>query len=384
MKLPMRPAFGPATCSDGHYAWQTKDGEAGSVTLKFDVPRDGSTSSSAASRETPPRRRGCSRSTRGKKAAPRAERAGIRVGMGDMAGGRRTEEGNARRIELSSSRRGAAVDVVMVTTDPAWTPARFGTANEVAAARGTSSAPIPCSSSSPPAVTFYGMATFEGPLLAIKSVNALGHYTDWIIGHVHAGTLGWNGFMAAGMIYWLLPRLWSKPLYSTSLANLHFWLGTVGILLYVAAMWTSGITQGADAQRHHRPRHRPRVSQLSRYAQHHPPAHAHARDRRRALSHRLVPSRLQLLADRPRRASRSTAPSRFSPTTHPARRRRLGVLGTFFNRPHAVRGPRHRLRHVWMLGTDLVSVAGLVGALVCFVAGYALTRVPRPGLGRLV
>jgi cytochrome c oxidase cbb3-type subunit I/II len=94
------------------------------------------------------------------------------------------------------------------------------------------------------AVTFYGMATFEGPLLSIKSVNALGHYTDWIIGHVHAGALGWNGFMAAGMIYWLLPRLWSKPLHSTALANLHFWLGTVGILLYVAAMWTSGITQG--------------------------------------------------------------------------------------------------------------------------------------------
>jgi cytochrome c oxidase cbb3-type subunit I/II len=94
------------------------------------------------------------------------------------------------------------------------------------------------------AVTFYGMATFEGPLLAIKSVNALAHYTDWIIGHVHVGTLGWNGFMAAGMIYWLLPRLWNKPLHSVSLANVHFWLGTVGILLYVSAMWTSGITQG--------------------------------------------------------------------------------------------------------------------------------------------
>jgi cytochrome c oxidase cbb3-type subunit I/II len=88
------------------------------------------------------------------------------------------------------------------------------------------------------------MVTFEGPLLAIRSVNALAHYTDWIIGHVHVGTLGWNGFMAAGMIYWLLPRLWSKPLYSTALANLHFWIGLVGILLYVSAMWTSGITQG--------------------------------------------------------------------------------------------------------------------------------------------
>ncbi len=94
------------------------------------------------------------------------------------------------------------------------------------------------------AVTFYGMATFEGPLLSMKSVNALAHYTDWIIGHVHSGAPGWNGCMAAGMIYWLVPRLWSKPLHSQSLANLHFWIGTVGILLHVAAMWTSGITQG--------------------------------------------------------------------------------------------------------------------------------------------
>jgi cytochrome c oxidase cbb3-type subunit I/II len=93
-------------------------------------------------------------------------------------------------------------------------------------------------------VTFYGMATFEGPLLSIKSVNALGHYTDWIIAHVHAGALGWNGFMAAGMFYWLVPRLWDRPLHSVAWANLHFWLGLVGILLYVAAMWASGITQG--------------------------------------------------------------------------------------------------------------------------------------------
>jgi cytochrome c oxidase cbb3-type subunit I/II len=93
-------------------------------------------------------------------------------------------------------------------------------------------------------VTFYGMATFEGPLLSIKAVNALGHYTDWIIGHVHGGALGWNGFMAAGMFYWLVPRLWNKPLHSQSLANIHFWLGTIGILFYMGAMWASGITQG--------------------------------------------------------------------------------------------------------------------------------------------
>ncbi len=93
-------------------------------------------------------------------------------------------------------------------------------------------------------VTFYGMSTFEGPLLAIPSVNALAHYTDWIIAHVHGGTLGWNGFMAAGMFYWLAPRLWNTKLYSTSLANLHFWIGMVGVLLYVGSMWVSGITQG--------------------------------------------------------------------------------------------------------------------------------------------
>ncbi len=93
-------------------------------------------------------------------------------------------------------------------------------------------------------VTFYGMATFEGPLLSIKSVNALSHYTDWTIGHVHSGTLGWNGFMAAGLFYWLAPRLWNTRLHSVAAANMHFWLGLFGILLYVAAMWVSGPTQG--------------------------------------------------------------------------------------------------------------------------------------------
>ncbi|MGJ8649767.1 MAG: cytochrome-c oxidase, cbb3-type subunit I [Opitutaceae bacterium] len=94
------------------------------------------------------------------------------------------------------------------------------------------------------AVTFYGMCTFEGPLLSIKAVNALSHYTDWTVGHVHSGTLGWNGFLAAGMFYWLAPRLWKTKLYSVPMANAHFWLGMVGILLYVASMWVAGITQG--------------------------------------------------------------------------------------------------------------------------------------------
>ncbi len=93
-------------------------------------------------------------------------------------------------------------------------------------------------------VTFYGMATFEGPLLSIRAVSALGHYTDWIIGHAHAGALGWNGFMAAGMFYYLVPRLFGTKLYSQKAANLHFYVGTIGILMYVVAMWVSGITQG--------------------------------------------------------------------------------------------------------------------------------------------
>src|SRR6187431_1743486 len=92
-------------------------------------------------------------------------------------------------------------------------------------------------------ITFYGMATLEGPMLSIRSVNALSHYTDWTIGHVHAGALGWNGFMAAGMFYWLAPRLWKTKLWSPAMANMHFWVGLVGILLYVASMWSAGIMQ---------------------------------------------------------------------------------------------------------------------------------------------
>ncbi len=93
------------------------------------------------------------------------------------------------------------------------------------------------------AITFYGMATFEGPLLSIKSVSAIGHYTDWIIAHVHGGTLGWNGFLTFGMIYYLIPKLYRTELYSKRLANMHFWIGTVGILMYLIAMYTSGFTQ---------------------------------------------------------------------------------------------------------------------------------------------
>ena len=93
-------------------------------------------------------------------------------------------------------------------------------------------------------LTFYGMSTFEGPMLSVKSVNALSHYTDWNIAHVHGGALGWVGFMTFGMIYWLVPRLFQTKLYSKKLASTHFWIATVGIVLYVVAMWVSGITQG--------------------------------------------------------------------------------------------------------------------------------------------
>ncbi|MEI8258844.1 MAG: cytochrome-c oxidase, cbb3-type subunit I, partial [Deltaproteobacteria bacterium] len=93
-------------------------------------------------------------------------------------------------------------------------------------------------------ITFYGMSTFEGPLLSIKSVSAVAHYTDWIIGHVHSGALGWNGFMAAGMFYWMVPRLYGTQLKSKAMAEVHFYMATAGILLYIVSMWVSGITQG--------------------------------------------------------------------------------------------------------------------------------------------
>jgi len=93
-------------------------------------------------------------------------------------------------------------------------------------------------------ITAYGMSTFEGPMLSIKSVNALSHYTDWIIAHVHTGALGWNGFMTFGMIYWLLPRLFQTEVYSKKAMELHFWIGSVGIVLYVVAIYSAGVTQG--------------------------------------------------------------------------------------------------------------------------------------------
>ena len=93
-------------------------------------------------------------------------------------------------------------------------------------------------------ITFYGMATFEGPMLSIKSVNSLSHYTDWTIAHVHSGALGWNGLMTFGMIYWLTPRLFQAQIWSRKLVAVHFYTATIGLVLYVLAIYAAGITQG--------------------------------------------------------------------------------------------------------------------------------------------
>ena len=93
------------------------------------------------------------------------------------------------------------------------------------------------------AVTAYGMATFEGPMLAIKSVNAIAHYTDWIVAHVHIGALGWNGLLTFGILYWLIPRLYNIKLHSVKLANVHFWIATLGMIFYAIPLYWAGITQ---------------------------------------------------------------------------------------------------------------------------------------------
>ncbi|MDE2567270.1 MAG: cytochrome-c oxidase, cbb3-type subunit I [Sphingomonadales bacterium] len=94
-------------------------------------------------------------------------------------------------------------------------------------------------------IAFYGMSTFEGPMMSIKSVNSLSHYTNWTIGHVHSGALGWNGMVTFGALYFLTPRLWNRErMYSVRMINWHFWLATVGIVFYAASMWVAGITQG--------------------------------------------------------------------------------------------------------------------------------------------
>ncbi|WP_043582662.1 cytochrome-c oxidase, cbb3-type subunit I [Geminisphaera colitermitum] len=221
-------------------------------------------------------------------------------------------------------------------------------------------------------VTFYGMATFEGPLLSIKSVNALGHYTDWIIGHVHAGALGWNGFMAAGMFYWLAPRLWNKPLYSQSLANLHFWLGTVGILLYVAAMWTSGITQGlmlnATTDNGTILAHSNFVETLLAI--------------RWMMLFRLIGGGLYLigwflLIYNIGRTIWRAAPVNGSirvfvedKTTAAAAGGRIGISGTFLNPPFIFSVLGALFACVWMFGGDLLKLIGLFGTILCVILAW--------------
>ena len=222
------------------------------------------------------------------------------------------------------------------------------------------------------AVTFYGMATFEGPLLSIKSVNAIGHYTDWIIGHVHAGALGWNGFMAAGMIYWLLPRLWNKPLHSVSLANLHFWLGTVGILLYVAAMWTSGITQGVmlnattdngtvlaypnflDTLNTIRPLMLMRVIGGALY-----------------LTGFLILAYNMWQTLRGAQPVNGTIEVFADDGVAESEEKKLGLFGTFLNPPVLFSILGVGFACAWMFGASLLSVAGLVGTMVCVILAYA-------------
>ncbi len=93
-------------------------------------------------------------------------------------------------------------------------------------------------------ISFYGMSTFEGPMMSIKTVNALSHYTDWTIGHVHSGALGWVALVSMGAMYYLIPRLFGRELYSLKLVEVHFWTATIGIVLYIASMWVAGIMQG--------------------------------------------------------------------------------------------------------------------------------------------
>jgi cytochrome c oxidase cbb3-type subunit I/II len=94
------------------------------------------------------------------------------------------------------------------------------------------------------AVSFYGMSTFEGPMMSLRSVNGLSHYTNWVVGHVHSGALGWVGMISFGILYWLVPRLLERDLYSAKMATQHFWIATIGIVLYTVAMWAGGLIEG--------------------------------------------------------------------------------------------------------------------------------------------
>ena len=229
------------------------------------------------------------------------------------------------------------------------------------------------------AVTFYGMATFEGPLLSIKSVNALAHYTDWIIAHVHAGALGWNGFMAAGMIYWLIPRLWNKPLYSTSLANLHFWLGTFGILLYVSAMWTSGVTQGVMLNA------TTEGGTLLAY----PNFIDTLATIRPMMLMRVVGGGMYLigwimLGYNLYRTVRGAQPVNGQIEVfveQPAENSALGVRGTFLNAPVVFSGLGTICAFSWLFGGDVLRLVGLFGTILSVILGFVHFEARSKGWG---
>ena len=152
-------------------------------------------------------------------------------------------------------------------------------------------------------IAFYGMSTFEGPLMAIRQVNALSHYTDWTIGHVHSGALGWVAFVSFGAVYYLVPRLWKVPrLYSLQLVEWHFWVATMGIVLYITAMWVSGIMQGLMWRSYDHLGFL-QFSFVETVAAMHPFYVIRAL-RRRAVPHRRPDHGLQSLAHRPRRRQR--------------------------------------------------------------------------------
>jgi cytochrome c oxidase cbb3-type subunit I/II len=96
------------------------------------------------------------------------------------------------------------------------------------------------------AISFYGMSTFEGPMMSIRAVNSLSHFTNWTIGHVHSGALGWNGMITFGILYWLVPKLWNRDLAHPGWATTHFWMATIGIVLYTLSMWAAGLTEGLE------------------------------------------------------------------------------------------------------------------------------------------
>ena len=139
-----------------------------------------------------------------------------------------------------------AASVGMVFSIMLWMPSWGGMINGLMTLRGAWNrvATDPILKFFVVAITFYGMATFEGPLLSIKSVNSLSHYTNWTIAHVHAGTLGWNGFLTFAMLYWMMPRLFQTKLYSKKLCAAHFWLATMGMVLYILAIYAAGIAEG--------------------------------------------------------------------------------------------------------------------------------------------